>query len=284
MRVIWNLILESIREFTADHAMLFAAAISFYSIVSLAPLLVIAVTIAGSVFGEDAARGEITEQITGVVGAEGASVVEMVLANASGPGSGTAAILSGAVLLFSASAVFTQLRTTLNVVFGTRSKHRGVVAYFLSKLISLALVMGMGVFVIVSLASSTFLVRLHELTTEVTPGLASFGKLIEFGCMTLLFTLIYAVMFRILPAGSLRGKPLWIGALATSLLFNVGRIGVGIYLGRSAVGSSYGAAGSLLVLLVWIYYSALIMLLGAEFTKVLARHFDCPSSKGIRSR
>ncbi len=257
------------RTFSVDHAMLFAAAISFYSIISLAPVLVIAVTIAGLVYGQQAASGEITEQIAGIVGAEGASVVQLVLANARGPGSGTAAILSGAVFLFSASAVFSQLRTALSAIFGTSAETRGFVGYVIGRLIALAFVFGIGVFVVASLASSTFLSRLQDLATRATPEFDWTGKLIEFLGMTLLFTMIFALVFRVLPATRLRGVCLWAGALATSLLFNAGRISFGLYLGRNAIGSSYGAAGSVLVLLVWIYYSSITMLLGAEFTKVL---------------
>lgn len=270
--LIWKLAFDTLRSYSADHATLFAAAISFYSIISLAPLLVIAVTIAGTVYSEQAARGEITHQIEGIVGTDGASVIELVLANAAGPGSGTAAILSGAVLLFSASLVFSQLRTALSVIFGTSAKTKGLLGFILNKLIAIAFVIGIGLFVVASLASSTFLSRLEMMATRAAPRFLAKENLIEFFGMTLLFSLIFAVVFRVLPAAQLRGISLWVGSLITSLLFNIGRIGVGIYLGRSAVGSSYGAAGSLLVLLLWIYYSSLTMLLGAEFTKTLASY------------
>jgi membrane protein len=258
----------TVQAFIADQAMVFAAAISFYAIISLAPLLVIVVAVAGIVYGEKAVTGEITGQIEAVVGQEGASVVEMILSNASGPGSGTAAIVSSAILLFSASAVFTQLTNALNVIFGTKPKHKGPVSFLLGKLTAIAFVLGVGVFVMLSLASGALVSRLQDLVVQLTPGLASAGRWVEWFTMVLLFTWVFALVFRILPAEKVKGRPLLVGSLVTSVLFNVGRFAAGTYLSHSAVGSSYGAAGSLLVLLMWIYYSAITVMLGAEFTKI----------------
>lgn len=262
----------TVQAFIADHATVFAAAISFYAIISLAPLLVIVVAVAGIVYGEKAVTGEITGQIESVVGQEGASVVEMILSNASGPGSGTAAIVSSAILLFSASAVFTQLTNALNVIFGTKPKHKGPAAFLLGKLTAISFVLGIGIFVMLSLASGALVSRLQDLALQLTPGIASAGQWVEWFTMVLLFTWVFALVFRILPAEKVRGRALLVGSLVTSILFNVGRFAAGMYLSHSAVGSSYGAAGSLLVLLMWIYYSALTVLLGAEFTKVFMRN------------
>jgi membrane protein len=278
LQLIWHLTRQSVRCFTADHAMQFGAAISFYAIVSLAPVLVIAVSIAGLVYGPRAASGEITGQIENIVGSAGVEVVQTVLANASGPGSGRAAILSGIVVLMSASAVFSQVQKALNFIFESESPRKGWLAFVISKLTAIAFVIGMGLLVIASLASSTFIARLQDMALQLTPGLASLSKLGEFLSMVLLFTLVFAVVFRVLPAAQIRGRLLFTGALVTSLLFNIGRIGVGVYLGQSAVGSAFGAAGSLLVVLMWLYYSSLSMLLGAEFTKALAEHRN-PSSR-----
>ena len=263
---------QSIRGFSADNAMQFGAAISFYSIISMAPVLVIAVSIAGLVYGPRAASGEITEQIENIVGSAGAEVVETILTHASGPGSGRAAILSGLIVLLSASAVFSQVQKALNHIFRSKSPRKTWVAFILSKLTAMAFVIGIGLFVVLSLATSTYVARLQDMAKELTPGLTFVGKGVEFISMTLIFTGVFALIFSILPAARIRGFVLLTGALVTSLLFNIGRIGVGIYLGQSAVGSAYGAAGSLLVVLMWIYYSSLSMLLGAEFTKALAQN------------
>lgn len=270
----------TVQAFIADHATVFAAAMSFYAIISLAPLLVIVVAVAGIVYGEKAVTGEITGQIESVVGQEGASVVEMILSNASGPGSGTAAIVSSAILLFSASAVFTQLTNALNVIFGTKPKHKGPAAFLLGKLTAISFVLGLGIFVMLSLASGALVSRLQDLALQLTPGIASAGQWVEWFTMVLLFTWVFALVFRILPAEKVRGRALLVGSLVTSILFNVGRFAAGMYLSHSAVGSSYGAAGSLLVLLMWIYYSALTVLLGAAFTKVFMR--NCKSSGKVR--
>lgn len=275
MRIVTNYLKiakATLHAFVADNAMTYAAAISFYAIISLAPLLVIIVSVAGIVYGEKAVKGEITVKIESVVGQEGASVVQMILTNASGPGSGTAAIVSTAILLFSASAVFTQLTTALNEIFGAESKRKGITSFVIGKVKALVFVLGLGISVMLSLASGALVSRLQDLVAQLTPGLASAGRWVEWFTMVLFFTWAFALVFRILPTAKIHGRPLIIGALVTSILFNVGRFGAGVYLSKSAVGSSYGAAGSLLVLLMWIYYSAITVLLGAEFTKIFIKH------------
>lgn len=188
---------EAVRGFFADHAILYAAAISFYAIISLAPLVVIVVSVAGMVYGRKAAAGETAEQIESVVGREAAELVEMVLNNASGSGSGVAAVLGTSVLLFSASAVFTQLSAALNAVFGVRPKRRKLVAFVLGKLTAIGFVLGLGVFVMLSLASGALVGRLQDLVVQMTPGLASAGRWVEWSGMVVLFTVVFALVFRV---------------------------------------------------------------------------------------
>lgn len=248
-----------------------AASLAFYTIFSLAPLLVIAIAVAGAVFGEEVATRKLLEQINGLVGTEGAAVVRDVLENANrSPRSTGAAILGLVTLIIGSTAVFAELQAALNLIWGVQSKPtRGaIVGLVLSRVTAFAVVLGVGFLLLVSLAASAVLAAAQEYLAENVLAMPEVWRalnvVVSFGLTTGLFMLIY----KLLPDVRLRWGDVAVGAAVTAVLFTIGKFMIGEYLGRVSVGSSYGAAGSFAVLLIWIYYSALISFYGAEFTHV----------------
>lgn len=275
IKTIFRLLKEAFSEWQRDKASLLAAALAYYTVFSITPLLVIAIAIAGAVFGQDAAKGEIVQQINGLVGQQGAQAIETALANANQPQLGSiASIISVVVLLIGASGVFAQLQEALNTVWNVKAKPDGGIWQFIRKrLLSFAMVLAIGFLLLVSLILSAILSGISKLEINLIPGLSPLWQLlnvaISFGLITLLFALIY----KYLPDVKIRWKDVWVGAIITALLFTLGKFLIGIYLGRASLGSAYGAAGSLIVFLAWVFYSAQILLFGAELTQVYARKY-----------
>lgn len=269
-----NLLKGTVTEWREDKVPLWAAALAYYTIFSLAPLLILAIAIAGAAFGEDAARGEIVRQIQGLIGRQGAEAVQTMIENASQPGSGgtIATIFSIATLLFGASGVFGQLQEALNTIWEVKpDPSRGVKTMVYSRFLSFAMVLVIGFLLLVSLILSAVLAGISTYFSNLFPILASFGQVINFVVSFGVTTLLFALIYKVLPDVRIPWSDLWVGAAVTSLLFSIGRYLIGLYLGNSGVGSTYGAAGSIIVVLFWVYYSAQIILLGAEFTQVYAK-------------
>ena len=275
IRSTFKLLKETFQEWQQDKAPLLAAALAYYTVFSITPLLVIAIAIAGAIFGQDAARGEILEQINGLVGEQGAQAIETALANANQPQLGnTASIISIAVLLVGASGVFAQLQEALNTVWNVKAKPNGGIWQFIRKrLLSFGMVLAIGFLLLVSLILSAMLSGISKLEINLLPGFTPLWQLlnlaISFGFISLLFALIY----KYLPDVKIRWQDVLVGAIITALLFTLGKFLIGLYLGRGSLGSAYGAAGSLIVFLAWVFYSAQILLFGAEFTQVYARKY-----------
>ncbi|MEM9272557.1 MAG: YihY/virulence factor BrkB family protein [Cyanobacteria bacterium P01_F01_bin.143] len=275
IKPILKLFKEAFREWQQDKASLLAAALAYYTVFSVTPLLVIAIAIAGAVFGEDAAKGELFQQINTLVGEQGAQVIEIALANASKPEIGSAAsIISIVVLLLGASGVFAQLQEALNTVWNVKPpKDKSIWQFIHKRLLSFGMVLVIGLLLLASLLISAILSGLSNFEAHLLPAWISLGKylnlVISFGLITLLFALIY----KYLPDVRIRWKDVWVGAVITAILFSFGKFLIGLYLGRSSFGSAYGAAGSLIIFLAWVFYSAQILLFGAEFTQVYARKY-----------
>ncbi|MDJ0736495.1 MAG: YihY/virulence factor BrkB family protein [Nostocaceae cyanobacterium] len=275
IRIIFKLIKEAFKEYQADKVSTLAASLAYYTVFSLAPLLIIAIAIAGAIFGEEAARGEIVGQIQGLVGNEGAKIIETAIENANRPDvSSIASIFSIIVLLFGASGVFAQLQEALNSVWEVKAKPKqGIMNFVRKRILSFSAVLGIGFLLLVSLIISAGLSALNQYVSGLIPGLEIIWQLlnflISFGIVTLLFALIY----KFLPDVKIQWSDVWTGAIITSLLFGIGKFILGVYLGRGTFGSTYGAAGSLVILLAWVYYSAQILLFGAELTEVYSRRF-----------
>ena len=276
----FKLLKEAFRQWQADKASLLAAALAYYTVFSITPLLVIAIAIAGTVFGQENARGAILEQINELVGNQGAQAIETALANANQPQlSSLASTISVVVLLIGASGVFAQLQEALNTVWNVKAKPNGGIWQLIRKrLLSFGMVLAIGFLLLVSLILSAILSGIGNLEINLLPGFDPLwhwlNVAISFGLITLLFALIY----KYLPDVKIRWKDVWVGAIMTALLFTLGKSLIGLYLGKGSLGSAYGAAGSLIVFLAWVFYSAQILLFGAELTQVYA----CKYGRQIR--
>jgi membrane protein len=272
-RQYWDLIKDAANDWMEDKAMRLGASLAYYTILSVAPLLVIVVGIAGLVFRHEDVQAGLKEQIAGLVGQAGGDIVDTVLKHSGGLGSSIPAIVIGViVLLFGASSVFIELQDSLNTVWGVTPKPgRGLWTIIRERFLSFAMVLGTGFLLLVSLAISAALAGLAKVTGLIQIGVV--GHVISFCVSFAVITLLFAMIFNILPDVEIRWGDVWVGALGTSLLFTAGKLLIGLYLGHASIGSTYGAAGSLVVFVVWVYYAALILFFGAEFTKDWANRF-----------
>jgi len=247
------------------------AALAYYSVFSLGPLMVIAIAIAGFVFGQDAVRGEVGSQLKGLLGDTGSQAVQTMLAGASQPQQGIVATVLGiGALLFAAVGVVVQLKDALNTVWEVEApKSGGVWSFLRTYIASLAGVLAVGFLLLVSLLLTTLLSAVGKYIAPYLPEVALqiAGSLVSFGVITLLF----AMMFKWLPDTPVNWRDVWPGAAITAALFEIGKLLIGLYIGKQALESTYGAAASLVVLLIWIYYSSQIVLMGAELTRVHAK-------------
>jgi membrane protein len=268
-----KLLKNTFQEWQEDRVPLWAAGLAYYTIFSLAPILIIAIAIAGAVFGQDAAQGEIVHQLQGLVGKDGAEFIESMIQNASKPGSGgvIATLFSLATLIFGASGAFGQLQDALNTIWEVKpDPKQGVKGMVRNRFLSFAMVLVIGFLLLVSLVLSAALAGVSNFFGSLIPGLA-WGQLLNFVISFGFTTLLFALIYKVLPDVKVPWSDLWVGATVTALLFSIGRFLIGVYLGNSSISSAYGAAGSLIVILLWVYYSAQIILFGAEFTQVYAK-------------
>lgn len=276
----WWLIRQTVFGFIEDEALSRGAAIAFYTVTSLAPVLIITIAIAGLVFGEDAARGAIVGQLGGLMGQAGAELVQGIILSASNPTSGLLASAFGLItLLVTASGVFGEIQSSLNVIWRAQPSQDERMKETVSRLIraralSLGLVATLGFLLLVSLAVSAALHALGDMLDSTLPDVATLVRLVNAVISFGLITALFAAIYKLLPDRPLEWRDVMVGAVVTALLFNLGKTLIGIYLGSSAIGSTYGAAGSAVIVLLWIYYSAQIFLLGAEFTKAYAMRRD----------
>ena len=275
VKSIFRLLKEAFGEWQRDKVSLLAAALAYYTVFSITPLLVIAIAVAGAVFGEEAAQGEIVSQINHLVGQQGAEAIETALANANQPQlSNVASIVSIVVLFIGASGVFAQLQSALNTVWNVRIKpNTGIWGFVRKRLLSFGMVLSIGFLLLVSLVISTVLSAISNLDIKLFSDFAPLWQIINLLVSFSLITLLFAFIYKYLPDVIIRWKDVWIGAIITSLLFMLGKYLIGLYLGRSSLGSAYGAAGSLIVFLAWVFYSAQILLFGAELTQVYTRRY-----------
>jgi len=268
------LVKKSVQAWLDDYASSMGAAIAFYTVFSLAPLILIVIAIAGFFWGEDAVRGELLRQIGGMVGDNGAMAIEgVVKSSAEEPDQGIAAtIISVVVLVVGATTVFAELQSALDRIWKVPARDRktGIWNLLRSRLLSFGLVLSLAFLLLISLVVSTLLSALGGWLGGLMPGwelvLQALNVLVSFGIVVVLFAMIYKFM----PQAEVAWKDVWTGAFVTALMFEVGKLAIGMYVGKSSVASSYAAAGSLVVVLIWVYYSAQVFLLGAEFTWVYA--------------
>jgi membrane protein len=272
LKVISKLLSATCAKWTEDHAQRMGAALAFYTVFSLAPLLLIVIAIAGLVFGQEAAEGQIIGQIQGFVGEDSARAIQGMLENARKPSIGLIATgLALVTLLFGATGVFAQIQDALNTIWGVEAKPGlGIIQTLKDRFISFVAVLGSGFLLLVSLVLSAGLAALGDTLEALLPASEAILEAINFLVSLMVVTLLFAMIYKLIPDVSNGWKDVWIGAGMTSVLFTIGKFLIGLYLGKSEVGLAYGAAGSLIVILLWVYYASQIFLFGAEFTAVYA--------------
>jgi membrane protein len=256
-----------------DFAPSMGAAISYYTVFSLAPLLVIVIAIAGAVFGREAVTGQIVGQLSGLIGKDGAQVVQGLVAAASDTDKGLiAGLISAAVLLVGATTVFAELQSALDRIWHVpvADKPKGISALLRTRLLSFGLILGVAFLLMVSLSVSAGLAALGNWAGSFVQGWETLLQVLNMAISVSIATVLFAMIFKLMPSAPIAWRDVWIGAAVTAVLFEVGKLLIGLYLGKSSMTESFAAAGSLVVLLAWVYYAAQIFLLGAEFTKVYA--------------
>ncbi len=270
---VFKLLKATFDDWMEDNALRLSAALAYYSTFSIAPLLVIAISVAGLVLGEEAVRGELGQQLQSYIGKQAAEGVQSMVQSASKPSDGwLGATIGFATLMLGAAAIFGQLKDALNTIWEVKAKGGGGVWGFLrARLLNFGVVLVIGFLLLISLLLTTALAAMSgyvEHFIGVPPFVGVIvGFLISFGVVTTLF----AFIFKVLPDVEIEWRHVWIGAAVTALLFELGKFGLGFYLGRASTASSFGAAGSMVLLLLWVYYASCILLFGAEFTQVYAR-------------
>ncbi|MEA2695685.1 MAG: rane protein [Acidobacteriota bacterium] len=271
----WPMLKETAKKGLDDDVFSLGAALAYYTVFSLAPLLLVAISVAGLVYGRQAVQGQLVGQIQGMVGKQGAEAVQTMLAHNWRTGSGILPTIIGVVtILFGVSGVFGQLQTSLNKIWEVAPKaDRGIKGFLKSRFLSFGMVIGIGFLLLVSLVVSAALSAVSTYAIGLVPGLKVLFTILSFVVSFAVITLLFAMIFRYLPDAKVSWEDVWVGSAATALLFTVGKTLIGLYLGKSSVASAYGAAGSLVVVLLWVYYSSQILFLGAELTQVYAKRY-----------
>lgn len=268
LSAVWDLIKRTASNWSDMNAPRLGAALAFYTMLSIAPLLVLSVALAGLVFGPAAAEGRVVAQLQSIMGYQGSIVLQDLLAHGRRLSSGIAALAIGVLLLvYGASSVFAELRDSLNLVWGFKTvTGPGVMGIIRSRFVSFAMVVGIGFLLLVSLLFSAAIAAAGKFFGGILPipepVLQAANAIISFVAVTILFALLY----KVIPEVCIEWRDVWIGATVTSALFSLGKLIIGLYIGKAGVGSAYGAAGSLVAFLIWVYYSAQIFFFGAEFT------------------
>ena len=271
-RLMWQVLKEAASDWSHDRAPRLGAALAYYTVFSLVPFLVVVIALIGLVFGQQAAQSAILSQIAALVGDQTAAAIKDMIQRADQPSTGLFATgLAVGTLFLGASGVFGELQAALNTVWGVEPKAgRGLWGVVKDRFLSFVAVLGTGFLLLVSLILSSALAAFGKWFGALLPLPESVLELMNFVLSFVVVTGLFALIFKMLPDAKIGWRDVWIGAALTSALFTIGKFALGLYLGKSHVGSAYGAAGSLVLVLVWVYYSAQILLYGAEFTQVYA--------------
>lgn len=272
MKKFFQISKDAASEFFADDAMSLAAALALYTVIALAPLVTVMLTVAGWVMGDQVSHSFV-DQVRGLIGDSGAEAIRAIVENAQKPSSGTFQAIIGFVILSStASAVFAQLQTSLNRIWNVVQKPGlGVLQMIKTRLFSMAVVAALGFLLMMSLGVSTALAALGQYFHTLAPQYEFLLHVVNFVVAVAVTTLLFGAVFKYLPDVIIRWRDVLVGALVTAVLFNVGQIGLGLYLGHSTTAAAYGAAGSFMVLILWLYYSTVILFYGAEWAQVRAQ-------------
>jgi len=272
----WSLVKQVASSWLDDYVPSMGAALAYYTMFSLAPLLLIVVSVAGIAFGEEAARGEIQAQLSKLMGDAGAGAVQDLLVSVHRPAEGSALTLLGVLLLLvGATTVFGELQDALDRIWRVPAdaRSKGWFALVRTRVLSFGMILAIGFLLMVSLVVSAMLASVERLWNPMFGDWVGMATATSAVVSFLMVAAMFALIYRVMPRASVHWKDVWIGAMVTAALFVAGKYAIGLYIGRSGVTSGFGAAGSLVVVLIWVYYSAQIFLLGAEFTWVYANRF-----------
>ena len=270
---LFRLAVQSVKSWSNDYAPSMGAAISYYTVFSLAPLLVIVIAIAGAAFGREAVQGLISDQLSGLMGPRGAEMVEGLVASASDTDRGlVAGLISFFVLLVGATTVFAELQSALDRIWKVpeAKKPSGIFGLLRARLLSFGLILGVAFLLMVSLVVSATLAAFGGWAGTLMPGWETVLQLLNLAVSLGILTVLFAMIFKLMPSTPVSWRDVWVGAFVTAVLFEVGKLLIGLYIGKSGMTESFEAAGALVILLAWVYYAAQIFLLGAEFTKAYA--------------
>lgn len=273
----WPILKASFKEFNDDKVLRLSAALAYYAMFSIGPLLAIAVGVAGLVFGHDAVRDQIQQQLQTLVGESSAKTISSMMAAQKEGTSLITTIVGVVALLVGAGGVFGQLQDSLNTVWEVKPRPGAGVWYFIrTRFLSFSMVLGTGFLLLVSMALTTFLSAITGSFQGLLPMSETLARILNFVVTFAVITLLFAMIFKLLPDTQVPWRKVWVGALGTALLFTAGKFLLGLYLGRASTMSAYGAAGSVVVVLMWVYYASVVLLVGAEFTQVYARRTGTP--------
>lgn len=278
-RFYWSVLRETVREYGEDKGLQLGAALAYYTVFAVAPLILVILSLTAFFLGSEAAGGHLTDQFRGLVGEEGGGLIEDLIARAAqGNTASWAGMIGLATAMFGASGVFAQLQAALNQIFDLKPNpsRSGVGRFVRARLVSLGIVVSVGFLLLVSLVASATVAAVADQMRTIGPAGEFGAQAVSAGVSLAMATALFALIFRVLPDAEIRWKEALAGGFATALLFSLGKMLIGLYLGRSSISSVFGAAGSLAVLLVWVYYSAQIVLFGAELTQVAARKLGVP--------
>jgi membrane protein len=278
----WTLIKQTIEAWIDDYAPSMGAALSYYTVFSLAPMLLIVISVAGLAFGEEAARGEIFGQLRGLMGVDAAKTIEDLLTSVSEPKEGVAATAIGiALLLIGATSVFGELQDALDRIWRAPARDRsgGLIALVRARLLSFGMILGVAFLLIVSLVLSAVIAALGRWWSGAFGSWEVLAQTINVVLGFAVTTIGFAMIYKLMPRVKVQWRDVWLGATVTALLFTIGRVLIGVYIGKTGIASGFGAAASLIVVFIWVYYSAQIFLLGAEFTWIYARTFGSRANR-----
>lgn len=274
---LWHVLKKSFSGFGDDKVPKLSASLAYYTIFSLGPLILVIISLAGLFLGRDAIEGSIFNQLRGFVGADAAAQIQQIVKSASLSGkSNTAATIGVITLLVGATSVFAEIQDSINTIWGLKAKpgKQGILLLLKNRLLSFGVIGALGFLLLVSLAVTAIIEGLNERLLARFPDVSVILMYVLNLVITLgVITLLFAVIFKVLPDAAIRWRDVWAGSIATAILFMIGKFAIGLYIGKSAVGSTYGTAGSLVVLILWVYYSAIILYFGAEFTKAYALEY-----------
>jgi membrane protein len=282
LRRLYDVLKKAGTAWLDDHAQSMGAALSYYTVFSIAPLLLIAISVAGLVFGQAAARGAVVEQLQGLIGQSGAEAIQGLLRNVSKPAEGVVATITGVVvLIIGATSVFAELQDDLNRIWQAPAKEKiaGWWSWLRTRILSMGMILAIGFLMLVSLAATAAFDAFASWSTSAIGGWETAVHALNFIVSLALTTALFALIYRYMPQATIEWRDVGIGAVVTALLFSFGKYLIGLYIGKTALASGFGAAGSLAVLLAWVYYSAQIFLFGAEFTWAYAHAFG--SRQGV---